>query len=330
MGFPREIHMIKDLERKLQEWLEEVLSNLDSVSQESFVSQIEVERKIECGHRLSDPGHHEITTQIKPILVDAVAAELSRQLIAWNTTYGRAVEPVRRQFTAIDESLERLDRMWRWIAGDLEGTAGGKQEEFRRKHREQFDYLMHLSRVETARMCLDLLFAATKAPSTMAALTKSYSWRDQVRRAAASARVVLHPEAQQWIDAELLAEKDAEAHLKPIEEGWRRSFDDIVAEMNRLSEILAVKHKVWQTKGRIQLASDLYEKHLHLLKRPPPEEKILFSSWQKLARDWQDDELGPWWTAEEVTIYTRGETALVSWSEVQRMVLMRQWEVLTS
>ena len=144
---------------------------------------------------------------------------------------------------------------------------------FHIEHAKCYAHALHASFQATVKSLFDSIYAAMKPPSSLAALTKSYSWRDQVRKAIDRAGVEIKTN---WFDLELKAQHDSEESLKPVEQQWRMRVREMSDECARVSEIMSAKHDSWVSTGRIELARDLYERRLSLLtqRRVPLEDRI--------------------------------------------------------
>jgi hypothetical protein len=260
-----------------------------------------------------------------------------------------AVSGARNQWQNVEEGLHNLAELWAAAEGRADEQVAKGAAAFLRAFPQEFDadalsFLevyrqRHLAcydhaRATTTRFNLDQLLQAlaraTKPATALAQLTMSHPWRDAVRKAAAEWTVEVPEQAQRWVDEAQEHEFAARAALDGDE--WARRLDNLAAALRRLAGIMSDKHAAWVSTGSVRLARDLFEKRLSLLRPPADDDKILqVTCWQPLAGRWGPAAPLPCWTGEQVGMYNRacgGENVLVSWRDVQRCVLMRQWELL--
>lgn len=263
---------------------------------------------------------------IGPMMRNEAANRLCEDLVAWHTVYTEVATPVRRQWAAIDEGLEKLDKTWASLladAGRLRVPSAVSVGQYRQEQARCYEHAKSLALRATLKVLFEDLKAAMKPPSSLAALTKSYPWREK-------AEAVLRRDdpvefAAGWFEPEQAACHEVESLLAPVESEWRARIGGLAEACERVASVMSEKHREWAELERLELARDLFERQLALLPRPPCDDRIKWSTWSALRDAWPN-ELGPWWRPEEVSIYQPRSTQLISWQDVQRCVLMRTWE----
>lgn len=333
MGFLRERHMILHLRRELEALRDgALLADLDAQTEDEFRRRLgEAQMLLSVDSSSVDTAS--IARRLTLTLKSEAARRFHEAVQSWYTDYSHGTRGLRAHSVATDNELRMVDRKWDDVRHNVEnvGLPDMVMKALEADLEEQFHWAKDVSRVATMRSCVEALTGALRAPSTLASLTKSFSWREQVRRVARTLDVVVDSEARAWFETEEKAVYEAEQALLQVEVKWKETMSVLAASMTSLSKILDDQFVEWQTRGRVELGLDQYDRRLSYLKRHDPKDRIMWDSWERLlTRIAPADGLGAWWRPEESALFERNPSVLISWHDVQKCVLMLQWEALTT
>ena len=329
LGLDDERRASREVNAAVEDVRLELLHELDDLPEAGFRAQIESLRK----HHYSAPRparYEKVVACIGPLMTNEAAHRLCEDLAAWHAVYTQIAASVRRQWPSVDEGLERLDKTWAVMLADAakERVASAPTlAEFRQRHADCHSVATSDSAQRAVECLLENVEAAMRPPSSIAALTKSYSWREQVRGligAGWSSSLV-----NDWFEMEHVAVAAVEEALRPVEAKWRARAQELADSCARVSEVMSEKHRAWMVVGRLELARDLFDRQVSLMPRAPFDDRIQWDTWARLRDSWPD-ELGPWWRPDEVATYTPRGARLITWRDVQMCVLMRTWERCSS
>ena len=349
---PQELQLRGEVRKELTRMLLDVTENVDSLSREEFVVMLrEMGKTVDAEHKHDGGGasKENIEEHLGNMLRVKAVAYLASAIEMWKEAYDKALQDVRGQWPSIDEGMDSADKIWRELAANVlaeaeRGKAARRRafpdehdesrfyELYVRAHQRRYDHWLELSMGMASKELLKLLEAAVKPPSAVASLTGGYNWRGQVRQVKATAVIEpVHPDAVKWFESEANAAHAASAELGPVERQWRAKFAELTAALRRLADVMATKHREWQQVGRVQKTRELVDRHRPLAAYPQ-EDKLRWEVWRELSKHWETPDASTgFWRVEDLDTFHRAlqtKTALLPWSDLDKCVLMRTWDLL--